>query len=115
MKAKCNICGKEMELEYTGHGMYQMSKKMEKHQQEHTEKVRWGLTNVEPMNITTDLRERLAEAHSDTIRKLEHTESGDVAVHLVIRRPFSPVPPADWETEEEKRKYEEEAREERQQ
>ena len=70
MKAKCSICSKELELEYVGHGMYQMSKAMEEHQKEHNEKVSWELTDVEPVDITTELRERLSEARSDTERAL---------------------------------------------
>ena len=74
MKAKCCICGKKMELEYTGHGMYQMSKAMKEHQKEHGEKVSWELTDVEPVDITTELRERLSEARSDTERALIEQE-----------------------------------------
>jgi len=74
MKAKCCVCGKEMELEYVGHGMYQMSKAMEEHQKEHTEKVSWELTDVEEVNIATELRERLSEARSDTERALIEQE-----------------------------------------
>jgi len=69
MKVKCSICGKEMELEYAGHGMYQMSKDMQEHQKKHTEKVSWELVDAEPMDITTELHERLAEARSDTERQ----------------------------------------------
>jgi len=74
MKAKCCICGKKMELEYTGHGMYQMSKAMKEHQKEHGEKVSWELTDVKPVDITTELHERLAEARSDTERVLIEQE-----------------------------------------
>jgi len=69
MKVKCSICGKEMELEYAGHGMYQMSKDMQEHQKKHTEKVSWELVDVECTDITTELHERLAEARSDTERQ----------------------------------------------
>ena len=74
MKARCCVCGKVMELESVGHGMYQMSKAMEKHQKEHNEKVSWELTDVEPVDITTELRERLSEARSDTERALIEQE-----------------------------------------
>ena len=74
MKARCCVCGKELELEYVGHGMYQMSKAMEEHQKEHNEKVSWELTDVEPVDITTELRERLSEARSDTERALIEQE-----------------------------------------
>ena len=74
MKARCNICGKELELESVGHGMYQMSKDMEEHQREHTEKVSWELTDTESTDITTELRERLTETHSDAERALIEQE-----------------------------------------
>ena len=74
MKAKCCVCGEEFQLESVGHGMYQMSKAMEEHQKEHTEIVSWELTDVEPVDVTTELRERLAEARSDTERALIEQE-----------------------------------------
>jgi len=74
MKARCCVCGEEFQLESVGHGMYQMSKAMEEHQKEHNEKVSWELTDVEPVDITTELRERLSEARSDTERALIEQE-----------------------------------------
>ena len=74
MKAKSCVCGEEFQLESVGHGMYQMSKAMEEHQKEHTEKVSWELTDVKPVDITTELRERLSEARSDTERALIEQE-----------------------------------------
>jgi len=74
MKAKCCVCGEEFQLESVGHGMYQMSKAMEEHQKEHDEKVSWELIDVEPVDITTELRERLSEARSDTERALIEQE-----------------------------------------
>jgi len=74
MKAKCCVCGEEFQLESVGHGMYQMSEAMKEHQKEHNEKVSWELTDVEPVDITTELRERLSEASSDTERALIEQE-----------------------------------------
>jgi len=74
MKARCCVCGEEFQLESVGHGMYQMSKAMEEHQNEHTEKVSWELIDVEPVDITTELHERLSEARSDTERALIEQE-----------------------------------------
>ena len=71
MKARCNVCGKEIPLENIGRGVYKTNKEMEEHQKEHTEKIVWELVpDIGDTVITTEPHEQLAEAHSDTEQAL---------------------------------------------
>ncbi|MCW3128515.1 MAG: hypothetical protein N2V75_00190 [Methanophagales archaeon] len=55
MKARCNICGKEVRLESIGYGVYKTSKEMEEHQKEHSETIVWELIpDIKDTVITFD-------------------------------------------------------------